>query len=154
MTKKTLHDLAYAGRVQPIVKALKAGADINAKDDIGATPIMYAIAANRQQAFHELEYRGAEMPATYPNGDCVLTRAIRAGFNNMAYFVAQRLPAAIPAARKETSSREMLHLLDVVEFGEKEAKRRWKEDHPSAARTKPQGSEITQVINALSQPKN
>lgn len=150
--KKTIHELALAGRVQPLVKAIKAGADVNALDEHNATPIMYAIAANRQSAFTELSLRGATIPATYPSGECVLTRAVKSGFLNMVFYIAPELRASIPAAREACNSRDLEYALDLAEHGKEEAKRLWREDFPKAAKAQQQGSEITQVFRALNQP--
>lgn len=149
--QKTLHDLALAGRYKPLRAALRAGADVNAIDEQNATPIMYAIAANKTTAVDTLLSAGAQIPETYPNGDCVLTRAVREGRLQMVYKIAYALADNITAAREHCTSREVQYALDLVQYGEKEAKAQWAADFPPVKHTKERDSEIVSVMRAFSQ---
>ena len=52
-----IHELAAAGNVDDISKAIKAGEDLNTRDSMGRTPIMVAASANRADLINQLVVR-------------------------------------------------------------------------------------------------
>lgn len=155
-TKKTLQQLVCkSNQSSATLKALREGAAVDAVDELGASALLYAIVLNRHAQYDALFAFGATIPTTFPDGRCVLAHVVRNEFVNMVYKLASEFsPEAIANARLVCQSRRVEYVLDVAEFGKEEADRRWKEDHQSAKQTKQEGSEITQVIRALSQPQN
>lgn len=150
--QKTIHEIALGGRYKTLCAAIRAGADVNSLDENDATPIMYAIAANRTTAVDTLIGAGANVPANYPNGDCVLTRTVSAGNVQMTYKVIYDLKNRIPAAREHCTNRDVQYVLDLVEHGEAKAKELWRADFPPVKRAKERDSEIVSVMRAFGQP--
>ena len=63
---------------------LEAGADVDAADRRGVTPLHYAAALGRRDAVHQLLARGANTMATDEAGATPLERAVAAGHDGIA----------------------------------------------------------------------
>lgn len=119
---KTIHQLARTGHWKPLLKAITDNPhELNAIDERGATPMHYAISGNKVSAVEVLSTFNAEVPKTYPNGNCVLSSAVKAGHVQMLFWIAPHLKSEIRNAREHLNSWEAMDVLNQVEHGKKRA---------------------------------
>lgn len=90
---------AMMGAERDVAELLSAGADINAQDEQGKTPVYYACANGRQEAFMLLYVAGADMDIPDNNGQTA--RDVAHG--NIHTFLEQKLLDQVtPFARKDS----------------------------------------------------
>lgn len=124
MTKKTktVHQLAKSGRWKPLMQAITDNPEqLNQEDERGATPMHYAISGNKVSAVETLTMFNAEVPKTYPNGNCVLSSAVKAGHVQMLFWIAPALKSEIRKAREHITSWQAMDVLNQIEHGKKRA---------------------------------
>lgn len=90
-----LHQAASAGMVQVIALLLRKGADANAADDGGWTPLMLAVRASRQAAVEALLDAGADAAAQNKQGATALHLAAVNGRPAMCSCLASKAPGAL-----------------------------------------------------------
>lgn len=70
-----LHRAAFSGNVEWARTALKTGADLNARTDVGETPLHYAVLAEELPVCQFLIEAGADINARDRNGESILSYA-------------------------------------------------------------------------------
>ena len=73
----SIHQAAYQGNIEPIKQHLADGADVNAKNDDGWTPLHQASAGGHKEVAELLIANDADVNARKKNGDTPLDTAIR-----------------------------------------------------------------------------
>ena len=56
----SIHDAAYDGNIEAVKQHLAAGADVNAKDEYGGTPLDFAIAENKTETANLIRKHGGK----------------------------------------------------------------------------------------------
>jgi ankyrin repeat protein len=74
---------------------LNAGCDVNAADNKGRTPLMYAAASERSEVVNLLLKRGANVRAKDHNGESALDWAIKSGNNTIAMLLSIHSPSEL-----------------------------------------------------------
>lgn len=74
--KWKLFRAASEGKVEAVLDALRSGANVNARDPEGETPLMYASAQGRTEVVELLLNRGADIHAHSDNAETALGRAV------------------------------------------------------------------------------
>ncbi len=70
-----IHELARKGRVDALARAIAIGADIEARDRRGCTPLHFAVVAGHETAAHVLLDNGANLEAVNERGETPLFMA-------------------------------------------------------------------------------
>jgi len=80
---KSLHDAAMAGDVEQVQLLISSGADVNARDMTGYTPLFYAVQSGQKKAAELLIGGGANVNARDGNGNTPLHYAAVRGHYDM-----------------------------------------------------------------------
>ena len=72
----SIHDAARDGNIETVKQHLAAGTDVNAKNDIGRTPLHFAAWKGHKEVTALLIAKGADVNAKYIVGDTPLDMAI------------------------------------------------------------------------------
>ena len=72
----TLQTSSSEGDLPEVNELIAEGADVNAKDDAGWTPIYYALQNNHRDVVETLIENGADLNVTDPNGQSPLSLAV------------------------------------------------------------------------------
>ena len=78
-----LHQAVIAGNIQSVTNLLNNGADINAKNGLGWTPLHAAIRSNHKDIVELLISKGADVNAKDNNGQTPLHFAVESGQNDI-----------------------------------------------------------------------
>ena len=74
--KGSIHDAAISGEIEAVKLHLANGADVNARDDGGITPLLYAVWEGHKEIVELLLANGADTSAKNPDGQTPLDLAI------------------------------------------------------------------------------
>ena len=72
----SIHEAAWDGNIESVKQHLAAGADVNAKDDEGLTPLHYAAYYSHKETVELLIAKGANVNAKNDGGETPLDWAI------------------------------------------------------------------------------
>ena len=75
-TAAPLHDASSEGNIPEVKRLLKAGADVNAKDEYGYMPLLFAISNGHVEVVKVLLSAGADVNARHGDGKPPLSYAI------------------------------------------------------------------------------
>jgi len=75
---------AYRGNISIIEILIKKGANLNAKDDNGLTPLFFAVASGKLDAVKLLLDKGADKKVRLPNGMSLYDAAAKNGYQEIA----------------------------------------------------------------------
>ena len=73
----SFHEAAVMGNIQAVKQHLAAGADVNAKDDWGKTPLYVAALGGHKEIAELLISKGVDVNAKNDNGDTPIDFAVR-----------------------------------------------------------------------------
>jgi hypothetical protein len=82
----SIHDAALEGNIEAIKQHLAAGTDVNAKTDVGTTPLFYAAADGHKEIAELLIAKGADVNAKSSNDALLLTPLDAAIKSNQTEF--------------------------------------------------------------------
>ena len=80
----SIHDAAIDGNIEAVKQHIAAGADVNAKDDYGLTPLHFAAGAGHKEIVELLIAKGADVNTKDSDGETHLHWAIRLGNTEIA----------------------------------------------------------------------
>jgi len=81
-----IHDAALEGNIEAIKQHLAAGTDVNAKTDVGTTPLFYAAADGHKEIAELLIAKGADVNAKSSNDALLVTPLDAAIKSNQTEF--------------------------------------------------------------------
>lgn len=99
-----LHQAAAAGMLQVLRLLLRKGADANAADEGGWTPLMLAVRGSRVAAVEALLEAGADAAAQNQQGTTAAHLAAVNGKPAVCTLLAQRAPAALRVRHSEVKT--------------------------------------------------
>ena len=100
MAENPLHKFARAGDLYKIRKAVATGADVNAKDEVGATPLDCAIAKKHPDAAELLLELDADVSIQDNDGSTALQWAIEHGLPDVLQALLNKCPEAVSISDK------------------------------------------------------
>lgn len=98
MRSTELHHFARMGDVESLRRAIKAGADINERDEFGTTPLKYAIAEKKVETALVLLEMGADVTSQSKDGSTALHSAIEHKLPKVLEALIKKCPEAVSIA--------------------------------------------------------
>jgi ankyrin repeat protein len=99
MARRPLHWAAYQDDLAKVDQLIRAGANVNAANDIGATPLWAASVNGSAPIVTRLLDAGAKPDAALLTGESPLMAAARAGKLPQSTRCSRRAPTRTPGAR-------------------------------------------------------
>jgi ankyrin repeat protein len=93
-----LHRMARGNRVNELLAALKSGAEVNKKDEFGATPLHYAISEGSVETAMALLSHAADVTVGDGGGKTALHYAVEHKLPSLAEAILRTDPAVVDSA--------------------------------------------------------
>ena len=89
-SRNTLHQVAFDGHKEAAICLLDHGADINAKANVGDTPLIVVVQEGHLPLVELLVHRGADLNLANNQGDTSLLKAAQQGHLKVVKFLLER----------------------------------------------------------------